>query len=484
MSHLFTLMIKKIIIYLFILISVNFFAQNNVIGCGNGLNGQVRGLYNDTVLNKLIVSGWFTWADGTNYNGLATWDGKKFDSLGTGNPVPYGGGIITRYKNKLYMFCDNLYLYSYDYQTKIWTQIPDKFNQRVNDLTIYNDELIIVGNFTKVGSTVVKNIIKYNGIAFDTLPKPLFSFYINTVETYKNELYIGGNFDPLPYTAIAKYDGSSWVKVSNNTSLTGASQSVNDLVIYNKKLYVTGNWSYTNGNFQPSLATWDGQSWGNIGTMIFDGGIPAANTTFKIHDNKLYVIGGFDSINNIKTANIAVWNDTTWCGVKMINNTGLQGLAIENYKNQWYFAGSQTMIADTVEITSTTPQDTINGLGIYVGNNGKLERNCFEKLPKQEITTEVILPQLISANSDGINDEIIIKLPYTQHATLLVFNRWGNLVYKAESELGQSEASQILRWNGTYDNKPLPSGTYFYVVESINTNKEHKNYRQFVELVR
>ena len=476
-------MIKKLITYLFILVNVNVFAQKNVIGCNKGLNGYVRGLYNDTVTNKLIVSGWFSQADGTNYNGLATWDGQKFDSLGTGNPTPNGGGNITRYKNKLYMFCENLYLYVYDYQTKKWTQIPQKFDQVVRDFVVYNDELILVGLFTKVGNTKVRNIIKFNGTSFDTLPQPLFSFEIFCTEVYNNELYIGGIFDQLPFTAIAKYNGTTWVKVSNNTALTGASQEVRDLIVYNKKLYATGNWAFTNGNFQPSLATWDGQNWGNIGTMIFNGGIPAANTTFKIYNNKLYVIGGFDSINDIKTANIAVWNDTIWCGVKMINNTGLQGNPIENYKNQWYIAGGQTMIADTIEITPTTPQDTINGLAIYIANNGKLERNCFDKQITPETTTEVFLPQGISINGDGINDELIIKLPNTINATLQVFNRWGNQVFKTSETNPNSYTPITLKWNGTYKNQQLPSGTYFYLIESTNTNNQQKVYKQFVQIV-
>ncbi|MBA2611182.1 MAG: T9SS type A sorting domain-containing protein [Bacteroidetes bacterium] len=421
-------MLKQIITYLLILLNVNFFAQN-VLSCGKGLNGQVYGLYNDTVIKKLIVSGWFTMADGKPYNGLATWDGVKFDSLGKNNPYPNGfrKEPFIQYKNKLYVFGIDKYLYSFNYQTKIWTQIPGKYDNLIRDFTIYNNDLIIVGDFKKVGNTVVKNIIKFNGTNYDTLPKPIFSGFIFTAEVYKNELYIGGNFDQFsPYTGIAKFNGTSWVKVSNNTALTGASQEVWDLVIYNNKLFITGNWAFTNGIFQPSLATWDGQNWGNIGTMIFNGGIPAANSTFKIYNNKLYVIGGFDSINNIKTANIAVWNDTIWCGVKMINNTGLQIAPIENYNNQWYIAGNQTMIADTVEITASMIPDTINGLGRYIGNNGKLERNCFDK--------PIIKPDF-SIYPNPFSDKITINTSTTDPTTLkkiTLINMLGQKVFYLE----------------------------------------------------
>jgi gliding motility-associated-like protein len=96
----------------------------------------------------------------------------------------------------------------------------------------------------------------------------------------------------------------------------------------------------------------------------------------------------------------------------------------------------------------------------------------------------LILPQLISANADGINDEIIIQLPNTKSATLKVFNRWGNEVYNIENVASTSSATIYLKWSGTYKNQPLPAGTYFYIVESVTTSGELKNYRQFVVLVR
>jgi len=485
---------KIAITYLLILINVSYFAQQpSFLSCNKGLDGNVRALYKDTVLNKLIILGGFNYADGKSVNGAATWDGYNFDTLGSGakyvvNGNAFSSGCVIRYKNKLYAQFSDLYLYSFDFNTQQWTKISQLFNGYIFDATIFNNELILVGQFTKVGSTTVKNIIKFNGTVFDTLTKPLFSFKINTVQVYKNELYIGGSFDALPYTAIAKYSGTNWTAVSPTTSLTGANQEVYCMEIYNNKLYVSGNWAYTNGNFQPSLATWDGQTWGTTGTLLFNGGVPSAIANLKVYKNKLYAFYGVDYIisatnpnDTVKTKNIAVWNDTIWCGIKANMNFGLS--AVENYKDQWYFVTNQTAYGDTLPYFTFVVGDTTNYLGIYVGKNGKLERNCFDKIPVIETTTEPILPQLITANGDGVNDEIIIQLPNTQSATLLVFNRWGNMVYKIKDANPNTSTPQILKWDGTYNNKPLPSGTYFYVVESINLKNEQKNYRQFVEVL-
>ena len=65
-----------------------------------------------------------------------------------------------------------------------------------------------------------------------------------------------------------------------------------------------------------------------------------------------------------------------------------------------------------------------------------------------------------------------------------MYNRWGNLV--AERAEATTNPSTTLRvtWDGTYNNQPLPAGTYFYIVESVTGNGEQKNYKQFVQLVR
>lgn len=375
---------KRVLVFIHLIIYSSFYNAQNFSSCKSGLNNYAWGLYNDTVLNKLIVFGSFNKADGKVVKGMATWDGQNFDSLGSGDKYPYGGKreSIIRYKNKLYVQFYDLYLYSFDYNTKIWTQIPGAFNAGIRDYTIFNDELIIVGDFTKVGSTTVNCIVKFNGSNYDTLPRPSFPDYLNAVEVYNNELYIGGLFNPSPVTAIAKFNGTNWVQVGNATF--AGNERVYDLTVYNNKLYVAGLWSTKNGEPFPSFTNWDGQNWGNIGFPRFSGGQPASLGYMKVYNNKLYVFGGLDEIltvsnETIVTESMAVWNDTIWCGVKPQINFGI--ISVENYKGSWYFTGAETMYGDTIPYTTTSKQDTVNYLGKYIGSNGKLERSCFDRIP-------------------------------------------------------------------------------------------------------
>jgi gliding motility-associated-like protein len=72
------------------------------------------------------------------------------------------------------------------------------------------------------------------------------------------------------------------------------------------------------------------------------------------------------------------------------------------------------------------------------------------------------IPQFISPNGDGKNDTWIIKnLEAYPNNNVKIFNRWGALVFE--------EISYKNDWDGTLNKKGndkyLPSGTYFYLID-------------------
>ncbi|NNE30253.1 MAG: T9SS type B sorting domain-containing protein [Saprospiraceae bacterium] len=67
------------------------------------------------------------------------------------------------------------------------------------------------------------------------------------------------------------------------------------------------------------------------------------------------------------------------------------------------------------------------------------------------------MPNFISPNGDGDND--ILTTPCMvdyPESTLTVYNRWGDVVYQEQNYSND--------WDGTYDGKELPAGTYFYTL--------------------
>jgi gliding motility-associated-like protein len=51
--------------------------------------------------------------------------------------------------------------------------------------------------------------------------------------------------------------------------------------------------------------------------------------------------------------------------------------------------------------------------------------------------------------------------------SVVVFNRWGSVVY--ESEKGKYQQNP---WKGDYEGKPLPVGTYYFIIK-VDEDEEH-----------
>ncbi len=97
----------------------------------------------------------------------------------------------------------------------------------------------------------------------------------------------------------------------------------------------------------------------------------------------------------------------------------------------------------------------------------------FTVTPKVELP-ELSIPNIITANGDGINDEIIIDAVFEEcfDYELKIFNRWGSLVYsmKSAADAFSGKDSQ---------GKVLVEGTYFYHLTSDQGEKHG-----FIQIVR
>lgn len=70
----------------------------------------------------------------------------------------------------------------------------------------------------------------------------------------------------------------------------------------------------------------------------------------------------------------------------------------------------------------------------------------------------VLTPNAFSPNNDGINDKFVIYTKGTKYIKLFIFNRWGNLIYYAET------SDNFITWDGTFKNNPAPEDTYIYKI--------------------
>lgn len=103
------------------------------------------------------------------------------------------------------------------------------------------------------------------------------------------------------------------------------------------------------------------------------------------------------------------------------------------------------------------PADTIYTLHVISNVGcGTAADNVFVRVYKK-----IIIPTAFSPNNDGINDVWNIEgLETYPESETSIFNRYGQRVFISR---GYSKP-----WNGSYNNSPLPVGTYYYVIDLKN----------------
>lgn len=98
------------------------------------------------------------------------------------------------------------------------------------------------------------------------------------------------------------------------------------------------------------------------------------------------------------------------------------------------------------------------------------DRIAIDFVPKIEIA----IPNSFTPNHDGINDRWEIgRMENYPNAAIKIFTRTGKLIRQYK---GADRA-----WDGTYNGRPLSSGTYWFVIELFNGTEPYKG---FVTIVR
>lgn len=115
---------------------------------------------------------------------------------------------------------------------------------------------------------------------------------------------------------------------------------------------------------------------------------------------------------------------------------------------------------DTIPAPVANPQTDMNYRLTVTGQEGcTASDDIFVKLLKYPL-----IPNAFSPNGDGINDKWIISyLNDYPNATVEIFDRSGRIVFRASAGYNTSIA-----WDGRSDGKPLPVGTYYYIIEPKN----------------
>ncbi|MEO8087960.1 MAG: gliding motility-associated C-terminal domain-containing protein [Bacteroidota bacterium] len=95
-------------------------------------------------------------------------------------------------------------------------------------------------------------------------------------------------------------------------------------------------------------------------------------------------------------------------------------------------------------------------------NNITSTSNYAEVIPP----TSIFIPSAFTPNEDGINDSFGVKGEGIQNFKMLIYNRWGEVVY--------SSTNPTEHWDGKFNNQPVENGVYVYEVFAKGYGKHPK----------
>lgn len=136
--------------------------------------------------------------------------------------------------------------------------------------------------------------------------------------------------------------------------------------------------------------------------------------------------------------------DSTKFGALTLNTDGTF-----NYKPGWIFQGVDTF---TYKICDPLCPNVCSQT--FVAIQVEMSDKCF-------------IPNAFSPNGDGINDQMVVVCKdLLPNLEMQIFSRWGNLVFKGNPD----------GWNGQFNGKDLPDGTYFYTLDYGDGSKLESGY--------
>jgi len=165
---------------------------------------------------------------------------------------------------------------------------------------------------------------------------------------------------------------------------------------------------------------------------------------------------------------------TLWAN-GLYNGSGVSEMLISD--SSYVKAGSMNSIVMTVKVDSHNyvgnifNQASFSGLihGInYPFSNILSDDVSFNGLNDKTVTiisdVMLIIPEGFSPNDDNFNQTFVIKHADYSQLNMMVYNRWGNLVYKSSDYHGEWDG----KGTGNFLGKDLPTGTYYCVYKLIN----------------
>lgn len=194
--------------------------------------------------------------------------------------------------------CSRIAAYSNGFAGYSWIDLAGGVNGTVNKVILYQNKLIVGGEFTTAGSVTAFNVASFDLQSMQWQQMGFLNGVVNTFEVFNNEVYAGGNFNSF----IAKWNGTSWQEVLPGY-LYG--NEVRALKAHENQLIIGGDFELPTGALRKNAFAFDGTQ-----AVLMGFGTKTPVNDFEIYQGKIYA--GCDYISGNDTCALASFVGEDW----------------------------------------------------------------------------------------------------------------------------------------------------------------------------
>lgn len=469
---------------------------------GTGMNNTVRALsFTPFTGTSVVAAGDFTVAGGNPANRIALWNGASWT-----NPFAAGMNDIICALTPYTYFTSNYLAAGGNFTTaggigtnrlavwngSTWAAMGPGVNDTVFALQFpgpLTNYLYVGGSFTLAGAANAKRVAAFYPFGFiGSLGVGIDDGAVYALAYYNGFLYAGGSFTLIggtSFSRMARWNGN-WSFVGTGTNNTVYSFYQSSTVQPGSTILIVGG-LFTNagGVGANSIATWNGTTWGTLGTGM-TGGSPTNVRVARDFRATLAASGNFTTAGSVSSNNIALWGAvpvaptllSPACGATVPTLTPT--LDWYDVLNAWRYRvqlddnpNFGSLLIDTsglVQSQYTVPGGVINPGSTYywrvnayngVGTSPYSNICWFNtavgiNINTSEIPKEFKLEQNYP-NPFNPGTVISYQLPVNIFVTLKVYDVLGSEVVVLVNEQLRPGTYEV-----SWDASNLPSGVYFY----------------------
>jgi hypothetical protein len=131
--------------------------------------------------------------------------------------------------------------------------------------TVFQDHLILGGDFTTAGVRSVNGVASWDGREWSPLGGGM-NGPVLALTVFDGKLYAGGAFTSaggMPADHIACWDGTAWAPLGNGTDA-----AVRSFTVFDRRLIAGGEFHQAGGGPAEGIAVWDGEAWSPMGAGL------------------------------------------------------------------------------------------------------------------------------------------------------------------------------------------------------------------------